>query len=646
MKKLLVYILLATFSCLMQAQTATEKLDQLLEEAFTKAQIPGVAMTIVNKDQILYQNQLGYANVSNKKPYTLNTVHNIGSTSKTFIGVALMQLVEAGKLDLDADINTYLPFKINNPYHPATPITLRQLATHTSSIRDRTFNYDLQAYISDDNKKGNRKGLPLIYKIQFKKMLKNEQVSLGTFLENTLSSKGKWYKKKNFHKNAPATTYHYSNIGAALAAYIIEVVTGEKYADYVTKNILKPLKMKNSGWTTNSPDLAKRYIEDKAVPDYRLITYPDGGLVSSTADLSTYLMAMLQGLNGENDLLSSTSFQEMFQNNIEQMPLSKTASTETERQGIFWDIYGKTGDGDIGHSGSDPGILSFMYFDPKTGLGCVLTTNTDSHKKLTEVVDIWKILIKNREKIAKEKAEPQTRDTIIEPFKIEDRFLSGLDIPPLQLKAHPEREYFQTRIYKGTALSIYMLSSETAVNDIPNFSIDEFVYYLNGKADIEPKDGGSFSFHSNDYLFVPKGFSGKWTNNGGSKYHLELSVISNKRAADSLKSSVNVPFLLDKALLSGIGITEISPGKYRDTLYEGVELAVTTESEEPCEREIVNHSKEQLIHVLNGSVTITPKNGNARTFYKGDFFVLPKGFIGRWKSEGQNLFRSLIVQQV
>lgn len=237
------------------------------------------------------------------------------------------------------------------------------------------------------------------------------------------------------------------------------------------------------------------------------------------------------------------------------------------------------------------------------------------------------------------------KDTLLAPFKINERLLSGLDIPKQVLKAHPEREYFQKRIYKGTELSVYILSSETAVNEISNFPIDEFVYFLNGRADISSKDGNAFSFFAGDYIFVPKGFSGKWTNNGGNKYHLELSVISNNRVENTSAMKAKIPFVLDRELISGIGLTTDVSRKYRDVIYSGAELEVVTESEEPCREEILDNQKEQFIHILNGIVTITPSEGHPQTFYKGDFFVLPKGFTGNWKSEGQNLFRTLKVVQ-
>jgi uncharacterized cupin superfamily protein len=242
-------------------------------------------------------------------------------------------------------------------------------------------------------------------------------------------------------------------------------------------------------------------------------------------------------------------------------------------------------------------------------------------------------------------AQEIRKDSVIEPFKIEKRTLSGLDIPKQKLKDHPNRDYFQKRIYKGSELSIYILSSETAVNEITSFPIDEFVFFMNGRADIQTTINDEYSFHSGDYIFVPKGFSGNWTNNGGNKYHLELSVISNKRADSSSTQKAQEPFLLDRELISGIGLTESSPKKFSDLLYSGVELEVFTESEESSEKTIVNNEKEEFIHVLSGIVHIESFSGKKQTFYKGDFFILPKGFNGTWKSEGQNLFRILKVIQ-
>ncbi len=242
-------------------------------------------------------------------------------------------------------------------------------------------------------------------------------------------------------------------------------------------------------------------------------------------------------------------------------------------------------------------------------------------------------------------AQEMPKDSLIEPFKIDNRFLSGLDIPQLRLKSNPKREYYKKRIYNGSELSVDIMSSEFVSNKINNFPIDEFVYYINGKADISAKDSTTVTFYSGDYLFVPKGFSGNWTNNGGNRLHLELSVVSKQRADSSQISNAKMPFLLDRELISGIGLTKLDATSYKDTLYLGVELVVLTESETPTKKQISENPKEQFIHILNGGLTIQPENGLPQTYLKGDFFILPKGFSGSWISEGQNLLRILKVIQ-
>ena len=127
-------------------------------------------------------------------------------------------------------------------------------------------------------------------------------------------------------------------------------------------------------------------------------------------------------------------------------------------------------------------------------------------------------------------SQDRKAEKIIEPIPIGKEELSGLNIPKFKLKEHPKREYFQKRLYLGSELMVFVLASETANNKIESFGIEEFVYFANGKAEIDMKDGGKLSFLAHDYIFVPKGFAANWKNIGN-KYHLELSVISRKRSA-------------------------------------------------------------------------------------------------------------------
>ena len=108
-------------------------------DSVKKGQFNGFSVAIVNESGTLYEKGIGYSNVEIKKKYTESTIQNIGSISKTFVGIALLKAQELGKLKLDDPINNYLPFRVKNPFYPETHITIRNLATHTSTITDNEF---------------------------------------------------------------------------------------------------------------------------------------------------------------------------------------------------------------------------------------------------------------------------------------------------------------------------------------------------------------------------------------------------------------------------------------------------------------------------------------------------------------------------
>lgn len=247
--------------------------------------------------------------------------------------------------------------------------------------------------------------------------------------------------------------------------------------------------------------------------------------------------------------------------------------------------------------------------------------------------------------LAGPKAHTQVTTKAIQPISIPPETLSGLGLPKITLRNHPAREFFQKTIYRGSDLSVYILASETAVNEITNFPFEEFVYYINGKAVIEPLDKAAYSFLAKDYIFVPKGFSGNWTNHGGNQYHLELSVIANRRTDSTQVSSLAQPILLDRERLSGVNLTPTSDHTYRDVLHAGIELTIAVEAELPATKDIAPTKKDQFFQVLAGMVTITPTDAAAQVFYAGDFFILPRGFSGNWVSNGADVLRTLVVTQ-
>ncbi len=264
-------------------------------------------------------NGFGYSNLESKKKYTTTTIQNIASISKTTIGISLMKATELGLLKLDDPINKYLPFPINNPAFNDSEITILQLATYTSSIKDRSTIYDLKCYQGINE--------PII--------------SLKDFVFSYFNAKGKWYSKKDFNQEKPGTAYEYSNIGATLAAYIIEHVSGMSYAEFTKIYIFEPLSMKNTGWYFKDIDSALHtslYNSDlKERKLYQLITYPDGGLRTSVQDLAKYFQMILnQGEFEGSQIIEKQSIEYMTKPQFENNNLPK--NFEMVNQGIFWEM--------------------------------------------------------------------------------------------------------------------------------------------------------------------------------------------------------------------------------------------------------------------------------------------------------------------
>ena len=286
----------------------TKNLTEELEQIVTAGPIVGFSVAIVNEEGTLYENGFGFADQKADQKYTANTLQNIGSISKTFIGVALLKAQELGKLNLNDNINDYLPFKVVHPKFKNTPITIRQLASHTSGIKDPA-EYESKGYILKEAENGTAK-------VNGNFLPPTEMMSLGDYLKAILSEDGKWYKKKTFSKYQPGGMFNYSNIGAGLAALVLEQATGELFPAFTQKYIFDPLQMTSSGWSFNTIDVSmhsKLYADSETeLAFYELVNYPDGGLITSAHDLAKYLSEIIKGNAGNGAMLSADSYKELF----------------------------------------------------------------------------------------------------------------------------------------------------------------------------------------------------------------------------------------------------------------------------------------------------------------------------------------------
>ncbi len=331
-----------------QMLAADKSVDTLATALMNDASIPGMVVAKIEHGELVHTGTYGYADIANKRPVSKDTLFNIASVSKPIMGVVLMQLVDQHKIGLDDDINSHLPFKVDNPHFDDEVITLRHLASHTSGLEDY-YNYD-SFHPNGDS-----------------------PTSLQAHLESLLTPTGDLYQYgKYYSNNRPGTHRQYSNLGAGVAGQLVEGITGKTLAEYSRQTLFKQTGMTNTSWLLhdiNADQIAVSYELDAdtktltALPHFGNPQYPDGGIRTSIAQLSSFLVQLLanQDVSG-NPILSNNKYNEMF---------TLQAPNVSDNQRFFWrDRQGLTG-----HMGSDRGIASSMYFDVATRTGFIIVIN-------------------------------------------------------------------------------------------------------------------------------------------------------------------------------------------------------------------------------------------------------------------------------
>lgn len=311
----------------------------------------------------------GLKDKSKKIPYDSLTIQPVGSVSKVIIGLAVMKACEMGLVSLDADINEYLPFKVFNPnLKNSQTITLRHLATHTSGVKDNEKFY-MQAYT---------KGV-------------KSRISLEEFLISYFDQKGVRFSAKNFGNYAAGEEYNYSNIGAALAAYVVERASKVPFHQFTESHLFQPLNMRHTHWFFDEA-LGQKYTQlfdeqDNPLESYSLATYPDGAMKTNIVDLTKLLQALMSGYKGTSTLLRESSWKIFYSKNFAENKSIKGLNPKEPNCGIFI-VYAKSGA--IGHTGSDPGLCSFMFFNPERMTGRIFMGNEDlTPQNIDSFKSIW-----------------------------------------------------------------------------------------------------------------------------------------------------------------------------------------------------------------------------------------------------------------
>lgn len=342
-----------------RSPTTPAAIDALVAEQMEQAGLMGVAGMVFVDGRLVWSRGYGHRDFLRTQPFTTSTTMSVASITKSFTGTAMLQLVAGGKLDLDADVSRYLPFRVRNPRFPDSPITLRMIATHTSGITDRweiyrtTYRFDEVA-----------------------------PESLTDFITDYFAVDGRHYSVENYTNFAPGTEREYSNMGAGLVGFIIERITGERLDAYTRRHILAPLGMRSSGWSLrelSTADLSAQFVtqDGVAIPiqRYESTNYPDGGLRTSVGDLSRFFLALLNhGAHDGTRILPAREADEMTRFQFTGPEFPKGYGPGEGNSGLFWRT--RHNGEYMGHGGSDPGVQSLMLSTLDRRVAVVLLSNT------------------------------------------------------------------------------------------------------------------------------------------------------------------------------------------------------------------------------------------------------------------------------
>ena len=357
-KYLLAAIALLLLSCKTSTSNNNCRDEKLLEKGFEEIMqrnsAVGLQVAAVKDGKTIYNASFGYKDLENKTPIENDDMLRIASISKTFVATAIMQLVEQGKVDLDADISDYMGFPIRNPKFPQQPITARMLLSHTSSMSDAN------GYFSLD------------------------------YLNPAVSPT--WEKAWNTWE--PGSKYQYCNLGYNTLGAIIEITSGQRFDEYMKEHLFAPLGIHASHnvadlnpdeligiYQYNRSDSSYRKNETAyTLPDlenYRMgystpVFSPTGGVKICAKDLAkAMIMHMNWGTTADGTRIISEESSRMMQSEI------TTTNYEGERYGMAMittsDLF--TDARATGHDGLALGAHTAMYWIMEKNFGVIVMTN-------------------------------------------------------------------------------------------------------------------------------------------------------------------------------------------------------------------------------------------------------------------------------
>ena len=340
--------------------------DSAIQVIMGSHKVIGMSVAVVKKSELVYAQSFGLKNQETKTALNNSDIFRIASISKSFSATAIMQLVEKRLISLDDDMSKLVGFIIRNPKYPETPITLKMVLSHRSSINDSQGYFSLDAINPAKNPN--------------------------------------WAKCYNNY--APDSGYMYCNLNYNMAGTIIEKISGERFDRYIQNHILQPLQL-YGGYCVDSLDKQKfatiyEYSTDSAkfiaspnayaarseeIANYTMgystpVFSPTGGMKISASDLAKYMImhSKMGKFNGKR-IIARRSAKQM-----------QTMISEKEQYGLALSKSNKLIEGVwlTGHTGSAYGLNSAMFFEPNKQYGFVVIINGSEQKYLNGFNEVLK----------------------------------------------------------------------------------------------------------------------------------------------------------------------------------------------------------------------------------------------------------------
>lgn len=341
-------LLIAAHAVAQSANLAAEKrakIETAISTAMSQAGIPGLSVAIVVDGKLSWSNGYGLADVENFVPAKASTSYRLASISKTITAVAVMQLVERGKLDLDAPVQKYCAAFPTKQW----PVTTRQLLGHLGGVRH--------------------------YKIPDEVV--NENTKHYNNLNDTLS-----FFKDDALLHEPGTKYLYSTYGYNLLGCAVEGASGMNYLEYVRQNIFEPAGMvtiRDDDPAALIPNRAQGYektrsgkLRNSALADvsYKI---PGGGFCSTVEDLAKFAVALQT-----NKLLKPETRAQAWSK-------QKLKDGKDSTYGLGWQLSEHNGAKEVAHGGNQSRVTTLLYLLPERNFAVVLMMNLESVGNRTQL---------------------------------------------------------------------------------------------------------------------------------------------------------------------------------------------------------------------------------------------------------------------